>query len=252
MFTFTQQVHGTVRSQIACTKVPLLRENNMFVYNQSEVYGNDPEMRHSHGHINKLPNTHGNNNNSSSISNHHNDQRDIPFCNIETAFNHCTNVNTVGSPWNLTKVSNLRPSAKSSPQKNNIIPRPILCNPKYAAVPLTDPSMPFFDDGSSYVPRNLGQPGATTSRGNNNSHLYQQIRHYYTGGSNTSRQQYGPNNGVPASQQELTKFSPEPRNKDERKRQTKADRNQYYADDGSEYSMHPMDAFMQSSWSTVM
>lgn len=225
----------------------------MFVYNQSEAYGKDPEMRHSHGHTNKLTSSHGNNNNSS-ISNHHNVQREIPFCNIETAFNHCTNVNTIGSPWTQSKISNLRSSVNSSPTKNKIIPRPILCNPKYAAVPLTDPSLPFFDDESSYVPRNLGQSGATTSRGNNNSHLYQQIRHYYSGASSSPRQQqYAHNNGVPASQQDLTKFSPVPRNKDERKRQTKPDRNQYYTEDGSDYSMHGhMDEFMQSSWSTVM
>lgn len=210
----------------------------MFMYTPSGEYGKDPEMRHSHGRTNKKS-SHGNNNN----CNDHNEQLNIPFCNSETAFNYCTNVGVIGSPWNLSNIQDFHSFAKSSPAKTNT-PRAILCSPKYAPVPLTEPRLQYFDQSSSYVQR---KGGVTTTRRNNNGLIYQQLHQQsdYYSGSNVSRQ-YAHTKSVSASQ-------PVPRNEDVLKRQMKSDRDHCeYVDDGSEYSMHRRDPITQSSWSKVM
>lgn len=230
---------GACNYKVSCANVPKLNNNNMFIYTQSGVYGKDPEMRQSHGRTNKLTGSHSNNNN----SNNHNEQMNIPFCNTGTAFNYCTNVGVIGSPWSLSNIPDLRSFAKSSPSKTNT-PRAVLCSPKYAAVPLTEPPLQFFDQTSVYVQR---KGGVTTARRNNNGLIYQQLHQHtdYYSASNGLRQ-YAHSKRVPASQ-------PVPRNDDGLKRQMKSDRDHCeYVDEGSEYSMHRRDPITQNSWSTVM
>ncbi|KAH8402530.1 hypothetical protein KR222_006139 [Zaprionus bogoriensis] len=215
-------------------------------------------MRHNHDHAKKLTSSNNNNNNNNSNSGCHNEQY-IPFCHADTAFNYYTNVGVIGSQWNLSKSPshrNATAAKSSSPAKSHIVPRQIICRPKYASVPVSaEPPIPFPADGSyesGYTPRKM--VSVATARANNNAgNTYQQLRHpsdYYLGGSTAMRQQYGHSNSAPATQ-ELTKYSPVATEKDMLKRQIRARSHCEYLDEGSSYT-HRRAPVMESAWSTVM
>jgi len=211
------------------------------MYTASEVYGKDPEMRHNSQTTKSLTN---NNNNSNS----HNDQH-IPFCNVDNALNYYKkNVNLIGATWKLKSPSR---SSNPSPSKNNVTARQI-CRSNYT-VP-TSESLHYSDAYvKSYAPRKVS---GATSGGNNNHHVYQQLRQqqhqseYYNAPHHKVRQ-YAHSNSAPATQ-EMSKYSPASLEKDQLKRQIRAQSTSEYLDGGSMYSHNRRPLAVETSWSSVM
>ncbi|XP_070065066.1 tubulin monoglutamylase TTLL4 isoform X2 [Drosophila virilis] len=209
----------------------------MFMYNGSEVYGKAPEMHHKSQSSQYLNNNNGVSNNNDS----HNDHN-LRYCSVDNnAFNYYKNGSVISPFWNL-KSPNC--SSNPSPSKKNTASRQI--SRSNYLVPGSDQGPYANTFSSSFAPRKTAA--------NNNSHVYQQPRQqadYYNGPTQHKGRHYGHSNSAPANQ-ELTKYSQASHEKDQLKRQIRANSTCEYLDEGSTYPHSHRSPPIEQSWSTII